>query len=418
MLNRKETPILTPIEHIAFVEPASYEVSPHVKLYHLKDVPNETSRLDIYFNAGSVQGNPTLAGLTSAMLLSGTKEKSAQQIQDEINSLGGFFENGVSQENAVITVFALKENMFKIMEIIVDAIENCTFPLAEFHDILNERKQKHLVQLEKVSFLAQRAFQQRLFHDSAYGRVTQIEDYDQIKLEEIIDFYRKYYLEGLSKVAIVGNFNQDEIDAFIDLSGRFSSSYQTEFVPLIPNLKGLIHVEKEGALQTAIRVGRTLLHRKHPDYHDLMVTNTILGDYFGSRLMSNIREDKGYTYGIGSMIADLQKFSYFLIATEVGKDVKTATLNEIKNELELLQNELIDAEELELVRNYMIGQMLKSADGPYAMMDLFLSAEMFDLDYEFYNEAIESMNRITPERIQEIAKKYLIWDEMTIVSAG
>ena len=134
--------------------------------------------------------------------------------------------------------------------------------------------------------------------------------------------------------------------------------------------------------------------------------------------MSNIREDKGYTYGIGSMVAEYNNIGYFMIATEVGRDVKDATIQEIKFEIERLQTELIDAQELELIKNYLLGQLLKSADGPYSMMDLYLGAELHGLDFEFYNKAIEELHTITPERIRELAQQYLKWDDMTIVSVG
>jgi predicted Zn-dependent peptidase len=161
-----------------------------------------------------------------------------------------------------------------------------------------------------------------------------------------------------------------------------------------------------------------LFNKTHEDYNDFLILNTIFGDYFGSRLMSNIREDKGYTYGIGTMVAELHETGYFLIATEVGKEVKDATLKEIKVEMERLHTELVSMEELNLVKNYMLGQLLKSADGPYSMTDLFMSVEPYGLSLDFYNASIDSINTITPERIQLLAKKYLNWNDMTIVSAG
>jgi predicted Zn-dependent peptidase len=134
--------------------------------------------------------------------------------------------------------------------------------------------------------------------------------------------------------------------------------------------------------------------------------------------MSNIREDKGFTYGIGTMLAEINETGYFLIATEVGTDVRKDALKEIKYELERLQTELVPEEELTLVRNYMRGQLLKSADGPYAMTDLFMSVILQGKDLDFYNEALSALNEVTPERIQSLAQQYLQWDEMTIVTAG
>ncbi len=134
--------------------------------------------------------------------------------------------------------------------------------------------------------------------------------------------------------------------------------------------------------------------------------------------MSNIREDKGYTYGIGSYLVEHQNYGYFVIGTEVGVQTRTATFEEIQYEFDRLKNELVSQEELSLVQNYMLGQLLKSADGPYAMLDLFANVQQNGLGLEFYDHLINRIRNITPERIQELAKRYLIWEEMLIISAG
>jgi predicted Zn-dependent peptidase len=134
--------------------------------------------------------------------------------------------------------------------------------------------------------------------------------------------------------------------------------------------------------------------------------------------MSNLREDKGFTYGVGSMLAELNETGYFVIVTEVGKEVKDQALNEIKNELNRLQTDLIEEDELNVVKKYMLGQLLKSADGPYAAMDLYLGVEPLGLDFSYYNEHIKAIQNVTPERLRDVAIKYLNWSDMTIVTAG
>ena len=118
------------------------------------------------------------------------------------------------------------------------------------------------------------------------------------------------------------------------------------------------------------------------------------------------------------MVAELDGTGYFLIATEVGTEVREPTMLEIQRELRRLQEELVPNNELQLVQNYMLGQLLKSADGPYAMTDLYLSAEIHGKDLDFYNQALTSIKSITPERIQSLAKKYLQWDDFSVVSVG
>jgi zinc protease len=418
MVNRKQTPELRSIDHIEFVKPQIFDITPWSKLFFMKEVPNETSRVDLYFNAGSVRGNVGIASIVNGLLLSGTDQLSSTEIHNQLDGLGAFYESNVGHENATISIYALKENMIQILHVLKNAIDKMAFSAQEVEELISDRKQKFRVNLEKVSFLAQRQFQKEIFHDSPYGRIMEEQDYDSFSVSEMKNFYRENYLNGLTKVVVVGDFTQDDIDAMIDLTGQWSKEGPVEFETTFQNKPGHTHIEKEDALQTAIRMGKILFNKSHPDFIDFQVLNTILGDYFGSRLMSNIREDKGYTYGIGSMSAELQETGYFLIATEVGKDVKDATLAEIKKEIERLRTDLVDQEELDLVKNYLLGQLLKSADGPYSLIDLYMGLESFGLELEFYNESIEAIKKITPERIRELANQYLNWEDFSIVSAG
>jgi zinc protease len=418
MLNRTLTPELKEIDQIDFVSPAIHVIHGNARLYHMAEVPNNTSRLDLYFDAGTARGARAIAGFVNGMLLSGSEKRSAIEIQSEIDALGGFYESGISQETAVVSIYALKEHLLAIFRIIANALEELSFTEKELKEMINDRRQKFKVNMEKVSFLAQREFQQRLFHNSIYGRVSDETDFEIVEREKLISFFNEYYLQGLYKVVVVGAIPETEINEIISTSAKWAKPSKNSYEKDLKNERGHTYVEKAGAMQTALRIGRILFNKTHEDYLDFLVLNTILGDYFGSRLMSNIREDKGYTYGIGSMVAELHETGYFLIATEVGKDVKDAALEEIKKELKRLQEEFVTDEELSLVKNYMLGQLLKSADGPYSMVDLFLSVEPHGLDLDFYNKAIESLHAIKAERIQELAKHYLNWDDFTVVAAG
>lgn len=419
MLNRNIQPEIKPIERIEFVQPKRFEITKNCQLICFDDINNETAKLELYFAAGSVNGKPELASFTNGMLLTGTETKSSKEIHLSIDNLGGFIEQGVSNENAVLGIYSLRENLPAIAKIFKDAIENCAFLEKEIEQMAGERKQKLAVNMEKVSILAQRQFRQNLFNDAeAYGRVTNKEDIENITRQDLMEFHKQHYLKGLQRIVVVGRFSQDELDGLMDLFGSWACTIEQPIAEDFTNIKGYHHVERPDALQTAIRVGRKLFNKRHEDYLDFLILNTILGDYFGSRLMTNIREEKGYTYGIGSMVGEFLKTGYFLIGTEVKKEVRKETLAEIKIEFDRLRKKLVDEEELELVKNYMLGQLLKSADGAHMMMDLYLSVEMLGLDLDFYNKAIDAIQNITAERLQELADKYLNWDDFTIVSVG
>lgn len=419
MLNRTIEPALKEIDHINFVAPTKHSVSGRVDLYHMNEVPNETSRFELYFDAGKAKGIDSIAGFVNGLLLSGTPDKNSIEINSQINTLGGFLESGISVENATVSMYCLKENLIPILDIVLDAIQNVSFIEKEVNEFLADRKVGHNVSLEKVGFLAQREFQERLFaSNDIYSKALKPSDFESVTVDKLKEFHSDNYLNGLEKVVIVGDLDASEINSIIEATKPFVNSKERSFATDLSNESGSFTVQKEGALQCAVRIGRILFNKNHEDYLDFLILNTIFGDYFGSRLMSNIREDKGYTYGIGTMVAELNHTGYFMIATEVGKDVLEPTLKEIKYELNRLQTELVGEDELQLVRNYMLGQLLKSADGPYAMTDLFLSVEVHGKDLEFYNLALSKIQNITAERIQELANKYLNWEDMSVVTAG
>lgn len=418
MLNRKNPPSLGELTDISFVTPELVKCTPSLPLYWMKKVPNATSRIDFYFDAGTTVGSNVISALTSGLLFSGTKDKTSTQIHNELDSLGAYFDVGLGFETAIVTFYALNEQLPAVVKLFVEMMENATFPSTEVEELINDRKQKLQINLEKVSFLAQRKFQALIFDGTNYNRTINLEDFNSVSREEIVSYFEKNYKKGLKKVFLVGDFKEEVVSAIANSISSWAVEKQEKATLNFQNKAESVHVEKANAVQTAIRVGKTLFNKTHPDYFGFMILNTILGDFFGSRLMKNIREDKGYTYGIGSYLSEIKDSGYFVIGTEVGKEVKEATLTEIRKEIEQLQQELVSEEELNLVRNYLLGQTLKSADGPYALMELYLSVENQDLDLDFFNDFIHKIKSIQAEELRELAQKYLAWDSFSIVSAG
>lgn len=418
MLDRTRVPKINPVEHIHFVAPERIELGAFTELLWVKEVDDEAVKIDFIFNAGKLRGSKIVAELTGELLLNGTPEMTSTEFNEAIDLLGGFVNVEVGPEDATVCVYGLTSTIAELIPIVMDAIINADFSQKEFEQELQTSKQEFLIAQEKVSTLARRAFVEKLLGNTDYGRLTQLKDFSTVDRNSLVDFHAQFYQKGLMKICVVGNIDATIIEEFVQrgkylcAQKDFSYKYPFETKPTS------VYVEKAGAVQTAIRVGRILFNRTHEDYISFSVLNTIFGGYFGSRLMSNIREDKGYTYGIGSGIAQFKESGYFFISTEVGKDVADAALTEIKKEMERLANEIIPNEELELVRSYSIGKLLKGSDGPFAMMDRYLAVERFGMDLSHYDEVIQTIRTITPEQLQTLAKKYLVWDEMIVVKAG
>jgi predicted Zn-dependent peptidase len=159
-------------------------------------------------------------------------------------------------------------------------------------------------------------------------------------------------------------------------------------------------------VQGAIRMARPFPNRHHPDFMSMMVLNTVFGGYFGSRLMSNIREDKGYTYGIHSYVQNHLQDTAFMISTEAGKDVCEATVKEIYNEMKILREERIDEEELLLVRNYLMGSILGDLNGPFQIIGRWKNIILNNLDEEYFYKSVDVIRNISAEALNNLANKY------------
>ena len=418
MLERKNAPNVQEIEKINFISPLKIQLDENTSLFWMKEVQNETARLDFIFHAGTTRESNLVSSLVAGLIFSGTDKKTATDIHNELDDLGAFFDVGLGHESVLVSFYALQKNMLAVFKIFEDALEHVNFRQTEIDELINERKQKLKINYEKVGFLAQREFQKKLFHGTNYSRQVELEEYDSVKREVIIAYFKKYYQVGLRKIILVGALEENHVSEITKRSKKWCISEPPIFESNFKNSKGFFPIEKKGAVQSAVRIGKTLFNKNHPDFLGFSILNTILGDYFGSRLMKNIREDKGFTYGISSTEAELAKSGYFMIGAEVGSAQKELAIHEIKYEIERLQKDLVPNEELELVRNYLLGQILKSADGPYAMNDLFQSVEAYELDLSFYERYIEKIKTIEAEELRELAVKYLAWDSMTIVIAG
>ena len=179
-----------------------------------------------------------------------------------------------------------------------------------------------------------------------------------------------------------------------------------------------VQIHKANSLQSAIHVGKVLVTKDHPDYLPMRFVCDLLGGYFGSRLMRNIREDKGYTYGIHAGIIPLKHASYFLIATEVMQAFVEQTCQEIYQEIKILQTQEVSQAELQKLRNYLIGNFLATVNDPFAIMERFKEAYLYGLDQGFYKRFYDTVYHISPKKIKKLANQYLSLDSLTEVSVG
>ncbi len=423
MIDRSIQPAVRPVEKPLPEQPVLVRLDNGIPVYQLISGKQEICKIDFIFEAGTWQQQTQLqAGLTNAMLQEGSAGYSAEEIAEKFDFHGAYLQLSADQHYGMITVIMLTKYLDSLMPVVEDIIKRPAFPEKEFETLKKRRKQRFLLENEKVRVLSQKKFTEALFGEGhPYAQTVKAEDFDQLKLEDLTAFYRDCYHSGNCEIVVSGRFD-DQLTVLLNqyLGGNDWSGKKP--VRAVPNVRSSAEkksvVLKPGAIQSAIRIGKLMVRKEHPDYLPLQILVTILGGYFSSRLMSNIREDKGYTYGIGSNLFCLREAGYMIVATEVDKSYEQATIQEIFLELKKLREELIGREELERVRQYLMGEFLRDLDGPFALSQTFLNVHEFGLDFEFYEKYYQVLRHISPEQLKQLAETYFQEDSFYTIVAG
>jgi zinc protease len=414
MLNRAQAPSFKTIDTINIIKANHTKFSNGIDFYSLSAGSQEIVKIEFIFKAGMYhQAASLIASSTNNLLEVGSKSYSANQISDGIDFYGSFLELHVEQDFAIVSLFSLNKYLNESLKFIEELIKYPTFPDDEFKLYITNKKQNHFINSQKGDVLVRRKFSQLLYGEKhPYGLTVVDNDFDRINISEIKDFFSQYYTSNNCTIIASGNLPDSITETLNSFFGEKKWGQTNDLILpksySIETTKQQKHfIYKEDAIQSAIRVGRVLFNKTHPDYFKFQVLNAILGGYFGSRLMANIREDKGYTYGIGSGVVNLVNTGSFYISTEVGNNVTSQTLKEIYKEIKILREKLVSVDELETVRNYILGQFLRSVDGPFALADKFKAIWEYNLDYTYFDLYFNAIKTVTPNDIIDLANKYL-----------
>jgi predicted Zn-dependent peptidase len=292
-----------------------------------------------------------------------------------------------------------------------EIVKNPVFPENEFTVVASKQRQMLEVNRQKVNFLARTHFNSLIFgKNHPYGLYLEPGNIEEVNCTDLIDFHKSQYHSGNCTIIVSGLIKPGLLQSLEEyFGGNDWSGAHTESPQFLPtgSLQKNNFIAKAGAMQSAIRMGCLMFRRSHPDFSGMKVLNAILGGYFGSRLMTNLREDKGYTYGIGSAVVPLHQGGYFVISGEVGADVTNQALAEINSELLRLCNEQVPEDELSLVRSYLSGEMLRAVDGPFAQASLYRELIEDGLDISHYTGMIETIQHISARQLQDLAIRYL-----------
>jgi len=414
MLNRTIAPsIKDAIDYKITLKPyTKFQLSNGAPVYYINDGAEEVAMIDFVFDAGNnFENKNAIAGTTNHLIKNGTKNKTAFEITEFFEYYGAYLNRKCGNETASITLHCLSKHLKELLPVIRELITESVFPESELEIFKQNTIQRLSVNMLKCDFVANRLIDEYLYGPKhPYGKVSNKEDIEAIQRDELIEFFNKYYLKSSCRIFSAGklpaDFEQLIESQFGDLALNETVITTKHKREPAEEKKILINNDEKG-VQGAIRIGRPFPNRRHPDFKKCIVLNTLFGGYFGSRLMGNIREEKGYTYGIHSYLENHIEESSWVISTEAGTEVCEATIQEVYKEMRLLQEEPVNDEELLLVKNYMMGLNLGYIDGPFQIISRWKSLVLNGLDENYFYDSIRTIKEVSSAELQELSNKYL-----------
>jgi predicted Zn-dependent peptidase len=310
------------------------------------------------------------------------------------------------------------------MEIVSDMLKHPLFPEKELGVVREVNRQQFLVNSTRVEVISRKHFNRALFGEShPFGRYAEEEDYGRITPEVLKEFYRTHYHSGNCSVYVSGNVTPEIVHCIEEQIGSAAWGEIREMSKIqLPepcrSENQHIFIEREDALQSSLKMGDFVMDCLHPDFLKCRIMVTLFGGYFGSRLMSNIREDKGYTYGIGAGVINYPGRSVLAISTEADNCYADSIIREVYNEMDRLCNDLPSQEELEMVKSYMLGDLSRSYEGPFSLSDAWIYVETAGVGDDFFVRSMDAIRNVTREEIRMMAQKYLRKETLIDVVAG
>lgn len=380
-------------------------------VYAVNAGTEDVIQIEWVFYAGNwFEEKNLIAASANFMLKNGTSTKNAFRLNESFEYYGAHLNRTCASEHATVTLHCLSKHLPELLPVVRELLTDSIFPEEELATYKQNMQQRLRVNLKKPDFIANRLIDTYLYGENhPYGRFSSFEGFEAVTRDELVEYYNDRYKNGRFVVFAGGKL---PADFFAVLDKHFGDMpYRVvEPQPIATSAEAEKKhrvINNPDGVQGAIRMATPFPNRHHPDFLKAQVLNSLFGGFFGSRLMSNIREEKGYTYGIHSYLENRVQQTAWMVSTEAGRDVSEATVTEVYKEMERLRNEPVDEEELLLVRNYMIGSILGDLDGPFQLINRWKNIVLNGLDESFFHRQIETIKTVPASELQELANKYL-----------
>jgi len=408
MLNRQVAPESFMLKDLSLTKPEVKGLSNEISIHIIQDDTNPVLKIDVLFDAGKINDEkPGQSLICAKSMVEGTKSYPGSELQELLDHYGAHLDVAIDYDYTTVSMLCLKEHITALLPVLKSVVTEPLFDAEDFEKIKLQQLQKIRVNNQKNALIATKNLRKQLLNGTPYAHVLEEESINEIQREDVENYFNQYFTLK-PDIIVAGDFDNDTLNYFEKHFGMLEFSkndadYKGESSPIVEDKL----IKREGSVQASIRMGSISIPRNHPDYFDLSIANEILGGYFGSRLMKNIREDKGYTYGIYSVLINYKHLDYHIIGADVKIDHVEDTVAEVYKEMKELTTKLVPEEEMETIKNYMLGNIASNLDTVFHQSENYKSKLSEGADYlDYFNSYVESIRKITSDRILEVSKKY------------
>lgn len=415
-------PTIHPVREIAFPQLSGQVLSNGLPCYHVNMGTQDLVRIEfVCWGGRPYERHPLVSRATAALMKEGTQHHTGGEIAEHFDYYGAGLDASFQIDTGNIAMYCLNKQLPHILPLFMEVLCEPSFPESDLRAYIRRKQQELKEDLSKAEVAAYRHITACFYGDShPYGYNSDAESYENLQRDWLIEHHRRCFHAGNGFVLISGRFDEAVVQLVHEHLVRLPAG-----LPALPvdvtrtsSQPGYIHLPHAQAIQSAIRMGRPLFPRTHADANGVHVLATLLGGYFGSRLMENIREDKGYTYNITAAYDTMLFDGALLIDTEVSPEYVAPTLAEINKELQRLMDEPVAEEELDMVKNYLMGSFLAMIDGPFNWAETVRTLLVERSDPQALERLVQDVLHITPEDLQTLAKRYLQPADWWVVVAG
>jgi len=426
MLNRKSAPVIHEVSHLTLPCPELVRLDNGIPLYVLDYPGQEIVKLEAVFRVGRPEEEKRLAArATSRLLREGTLQKTGAEIAEHLDFYGASVNIPTNLDTSSFSLFSVRKYAKEVIPTFAEMLQSPAFREDELENFRRTNIQELLVELEKGETVAYRKVTELIFGEHhPYGYNSMPEDYLAIQRSDLQQFYDTWYTPANCLLFASGRIDGEVLELInqhlgsVPQGARPSAPARRSPLPYLPVVPKKVAVPLPGSLQTAIKIGRRLFDRNHPDFNGLVILNTVLGGYFGSRLMTNVREKKGFTYNIYSTVDAYLQDGCMYIATEVSPEKSAAAVRAIFSEMKKLREKPIPEEELSMVRNYILGMLLNGLDGPINSSDMVRNQIVENQTPEMFEAMVQTVRNISGEDLQALAQQYLQPNDFWVVKVG